>query len=322
MRAGAYALSVLSDPLDDHVLSTLAEGPRSLEELRRAVGSPPETTLRSHLRTLVRIGAITRNRQRDFPGSVDYELAAAGRELIAVRDVLGAWLMEAPGGPISLGSQPAKSAVKALLDGWSTGIVRVLAAKPLSLTELSGLITTIRYPSLERRVGAMRLAGLIERTSSCGRGTPYAVTQWLCTAVGPLVAAARWERGNLRDETEPIKQLDAQAAFLLAVPLLWLDPELAGTCRLGVEMRDSGGELNVAGVTAHVDGGRIVACATRLHGPATAWASGSAAVWMRALIDGRAEELEIGGDAALAIAVIEGLHQTLYRPESATTQIP
>ena len=59
----------------------------------------------------------------------------------------------APEGPLALGSSTAKSAIKALVEGWGTNMIRALAARPLSLTELNGLISGLSYPSLERRLG-------------------------------------------------------------------------------------------------------------------------------------------------------------------------
>ena len=55
-RAGAVSLSLLSAPLNVHLLRALEEGPLALIDLRRAVGSPPQSTMRVYSRTLVEIG--------------------------------------------------------------------------------------------------------------------------------------------------------------------------------------------------------------------------------------------------------------------------
>ena len=73
----------------------------------------------------------------------------------------------------------------------------------------------------------MRLAGQVEPLPGNGRGTPYAVTDWLRRGVGPLAAAARWERRNRPTETAPIGALDVEAAFLLRPSLLSLAPEVS-----------------------------------------------------------------------------------------------
>jgi DNA-binding HxlR family transcriptional regulator len=310
-RAGTQVLKLLSTPLNAHVLQALAEGPRSLVDLRREAGSPPQTTMRGHLRKLTETDVLVRRRQNDFPGSLDFELTPKGLELWGVARVLGGWLRAAPEGPLPLGSAAAKSVINALVEGWGTSMVRALAARPLSLTELNGLINGVSYPSLERRLGAMCLAGQIERTSGQGRGTPYAVTDWLRHAIGPLGAAARWERAHATAETAPIRRLDVEAAFLLAIPLLNLPEEASGACRLAVEVGSTNGD-RLAGVLVEVEEGRIASCVANVQGHADAWASGSAPAWLRAVIEQNTERLEMGGDCQLARALLDGFHGTLF----------
>jgi DNA-binding HxlR family transcriptional regulator len=313
VRAGGYALSLLSVPLNVHVLQALAEESRSLTDLRRAVGSPPQTTMRGHLRTLTEIGVLKRRRQSEFPGALDFELGGPGRDLLRVADILQGWLAAAPDGPIPLGSVAAKSAIKALVEGWSSTVVRAVAARPLSLTDLNRLISEHNYPSLERRLGALRLAGLIEACPGKTRGTPYTVTDWLRRGVGPLAAAARWERAYVIEDTAAIGRIDIEASFLLAVPLLSLPPEVSGACRLAVEIRSNGGEPGLAGVFVEIEEGRVRSCVCRLQGEATAWASGTPKSWMRAVDEGGTDSLEIGGDWDLATAVLGGMKRALFR---------
>jgi DNA-binding HxlR family transcriptional regulator len=310
-------LSLLSVPLNVEVLTALDEEPRGLGDLRRAVGSPPPTTMRVHLRELTEIGLLERRRQADFPGAVDYELADPGRELMEVVDALQSWLARSPDGPLTLGTMAATSAVKALVGGWSSTIVRALAARPLSLTDLNRLITGINYPTLERRLSAMRLAGMIESCRGRNRSRPYSVSGWLRRASGPLAAAALWERRNLAAKTTPITPLDVEAAFLLTVPSLQLDAELSGACRLAASVRNSG-EERFAGVRTTVEEGQVTSCVSKLGGRADAWASGLALDWIRAVIDGDPAQLEIGGESDLALALVDGLHEALFRVKQMT----
>jgi DNA-binding HxlR family transcriptional regulator len=203
------------------------------------------------------------------------------------------------------------------VDGWSTAIVRALAARPLTLTELNKLITGTSYPSLERRLGAMRLAGQIEACSGPSRGTPYAATAWLRRAVAPLFAAARWEREFAAAESAPLSRIDFEAAFLLSAPLLALPDDSSGRCRLAVVSRNGDGEPSVAGAMLSVEEGRVVSCVSRLPGEASAWVAGSPAAWIPALIDHQAEQLELGGDCELARAVVDELHGSLFRVRQA-----
>lgn len=280
-------------------------------ELRREAGSPPQTTMRGHLRTLTKTGVLARQRQNEFPGSLDFELTPVGQDLWGVAQVLDSWLALNPDGPLALGSSSAKSAIKALVEGWGTNMIRALAARPLSLTELNGLISSLSYPSLERRLGAMRLAGQIERMPGPGRGTPYAVTEWLRRAIAPLSAAARWERLYAPEQTSPIKRLDAEAAFLLAIPLLSLRSGLSGTCRLAVEVGGSNGD-SMAGVLVNLREGGVNSCIATIRGHADAWVSGAPSTWLEVLMERGDDRLEIGGDRELAQAAVAGLHAALF----------
>lgn len=312
-RAGATALSLLAAPLNVHLLQALEDGPLPLIDLRRAVGSPPQSTMRVYSRTLVEIGTLERQRQAAFPGTVEYASTESGRALLGIGAILERWLQEAPAGPISLGTTASKSATKALVEGWSTNIIRALSAKPLSLTDLNRLIPRISYPSLERRLGALRLADLVEPYPGEGRGTPYRATPWLRRAIVPLAAGAWWERRYLADPPQ-IGRLDVEAAFLLAIPLIELPAELNGKCRLAVEIQ--GGSSPVfAGVLICVEEGKVISCSSRLEGEAEGWASGSAGSWMRRM-NGQDADLEIGGDADLVREIVEAIRKSALAVKS------
>lgn len=310
-RSGAQALALLADPLNVAVLRALSAGPKRQVELRREAGSPAQSTLRTHLKSLEGVGAIARQRRNAFPGTVEYELDRPGEELLLVIATLERWLETAPHGPLALGGTAAKAAIRALADGWSSTMLRALAAGPLSLTELDRLIGALSYPSLERRLAALRLAGLVEPAPGDAKGTPYAVTFWLRLGVAPLVASIHWERRNAPARTAPPGRIDVEAAFLLALPLLRLADELSGVCRIAVEIA-KGGKLRLAGVLAEVEDGRVVSCAAHPGGDPTAWASGSLTAWLAALTEADLDGLELGGDCPLARASLEALSGALF----------
>jgi DNA-binding HxlR family transcriptional regulator len=311
LRAGTQALSLLAAPINVAVLEALVEGPKALIDLRHAAGGPSQSTLRLRLRELTELGVLHRGRNEGGPRAVDYELADAGRDLLVVMHFLRTWLRQRPSQPIELGTPVAKGMIKSLIEGWTSTVLRALAAKPLTLTELDRLISSLNYPSLERRLGTMHHCGQVEPLPSRGRGTPYTVTRWLRQGIAPLAAAARWERLRIAEITAPIARLDIEAAFLLVVPLVALGPELSGDCRLAVETR-GGGERRMAGVKVRLEEGRVVSHVTDLEGRADAWASGSTADWLRAVIERDRAGLEIGGDTQLAGDLVDGLHGRLF----------
>ncbi|HEU5141559.1 MAG TPA: winged helix-turn-helix transcriptional regulator [Solirubrobacterales bacterium] len=312
-RSGSRALSVLATPINGTILRCLEGGPRPLTDLRRECGSPAQTTLRAHLEELSELQAVLRHRRNRFPGVVECELTVAGRELVFVLNVVERWLQMAPDGPLAFGSDAAKAAIKALVDGWSSMMLRLLAARPLSLTELDGIIESLSYPSLQRRLTAMRIAGQLKPCPGEGKGTsPYGVTRWLRLGVGPLAAASRWERRHLPEETPPITPIDTEAGFLLTLPLLRLPEDMSGSCRLGVEMT-RGEERRLAGALAQVEGGQVKTMTVRLNQTADAWAIGSAADWLHALIDADPAGLEVGGRGELGRALVSALHGALFK---------
>lgn len=319
MRSGAQTLTLLNAHRNVLVLRALADGPKRQSELRRAAGLPAQTTLRAHLKGLEQSGAIAKRRRDVFPGTLDYELGKSGEDLLFVAAALGEWLERGAEGPLTLGSDTARAAIRALVEAWSASILRALAAKPLSLTELDRLIDGLNYPSLERRLGAMRLAGLVRAQPANGRaGTPYGVTEWLRRGITPLAAAIRWERRHIPDRTTPLGRTDVETGFLLALPLLRLPVDVSGRCRLAVEL-PNGGNPRFAGVVVELEAGAIASCSSRLEGNSAAWASGPPGAWLEAIIDADVDRLELGGDCALARALLDALHTTLFSGPALTT---
>lgn len=305
-RTGAEALSLLAASLNVHTLKALDEGPMGLLDLHRAVGFPPHSTMRVYTRKLEGLGILERQRQNEFPATAEYSITPAGEGLLKVADLLQEWLMAAPDGPILLGSMAAKSATKALIGGWSSNIVRAVAARPLSLTELNVLIPKVSYPTLERKLSTLRSARLVEPQPGAGRGTPYGPTEWLRKAMIPLAAAAAWERKFAPDSTPQIGRLDIEAAFLLSLPLIELDAAHSGRCRLAAEVR-GGSSPVLAGVIVGVEEGKVVSCSSRLEGDIQASATGTTLAWMRQMNGGPPGELEMAGDLSLPMAVVDAL---------------
>jgi DNA-binding HxlR family transcriptional regulator len=262
--------------------------------------------MRVYTRTLEELGVLERRRQNEFPATAEYSLTPAGESLLKLASLLQEWLLAAPDGPILLGSTAAKSGIKALVGGWSSHIVRALAARPLSLTELNVLIPRISYPTLERKLSTMRSARLVEPQPGEGRGTPCGPTTWLRQAVIPLISAVAWERKFAPETTAPIGRLDVEAAFLLCAPLVNLEPGHSGRCRLLVEVR-GGSSPAMAGAVVGVEEGKVATCTSRLDGDAQATASGSAWAWMRQMNGGPSGQLEMTGDLSLSMAVTNAL---------------
>lgn len=317
VRAGGTVLSLIAAPLSVPILRAHLEGPLRLPDLRERIGGAAQTTLRGQVGNLRGIGALERQVREGMPYTVENELTALGREVLSVAEVVEAWLARAPQGSIPLGSESAKGAIRALVGGWGSTMLRALAARPLSLTELSSVINDHSYPALERRLSAMRAARQLEPRPNGDRGAkPYGVTEWTRQAVAPIAAAGRCECRYLAQATDPLARIDIEAAFLLSVPLVDLDVTRSGTCLLAVDTGAGGsGQAadRLAGVHVEVEGGRIAACSSRLEYDPKTWALGSTCAWVDAILEGRTERLRIGGDhVKLAEKLIQRLHASLF----------
>ncbi len=312
MRAGTQALSLLGSPRNCLILRSLAERPKRQVELRRETGFPAQSTLRGQLNSLDEAGMISKRLGDPFPTVYEYSLEQPGRELLFVIDTLERWLGACPEESFELGSEASKLAIKGLVDGWSSTVLHVLATAPHSLTELDNAIGALNYPSIERRMGAMRLAWQVEPCPNPGKVTPYDLTEWTRRAVAPLVASARWERRNLPAENAPVTALDVEAAFLLTLPLVQLPDSLSGSCRLEVRLPKTRGRA--AGVLIAIEEGRMEARATAASATADcdAWAVGPPATWFDAVIEGEPDGIDTGGDESLSSALLKGLHLALF----------
>jgi DNA-binding HxlR family transcriptional regulator len=316
VRAGGTVLSLIAGPLSVPILRAHLDGPLRLPDLRERIGGAAQTTLRGQVGNLRAIGALERHVRSGMPYTVENELSEIGKGVLTVAATVEAWLAQAPQGPLALGSEPAKGAIRSLVGAWGSTMLRALAAQPLALTELSSVISDLSYPALERRLSAMRAARQVELRPEEGRGAkPYAVSEWTRQAVGPLVAAGRCECQHLAGATEPPTRIDIEAAFLLAIPLVDLTVNYSGSCLLAVDTGsgDDGESMDrLAGVYVEIEGGAVASCVSRLEQEPRTWALGTVGSWMDAILEGRLERLRMGGnDPKLATAVIERLHASL-----------
>ncbi|MFY9825769.1 MAG: winged helix-turn-helix transcriptional regulator, partial [Thermoanaerobaculia bacterium] len=317
-RAGGTVLSLIAAPLSVPVLRAHLDGSLRLPDLDERISGAGLTTLRGQVVNLRRISALERHVRSGMPYTVENELTDRGRGILAVAGLVEAWLARAPQGPIALGSEPAKRAIRALVGGWSSTMLHALAARPLSLTELSSLIGDFSYPSLERRLSAMRAARQVEARSTDGTGAkPFDVSQWTRWAVAPLLAAGRCEREHLSGMTKPLTRIDIEAAFRLAVPLVDLQVAHRGAYLLAIGTDAAGADQEdaerVSGVGVEVEDGVITACVSPLESGPPAWAIGTVDSWVDAILEGKLERLRLGGEQpALAKVVIESLHAALF----------
>lgn len=306
-------LALLGAPLNGLVVQALAEGPKRLSDLRQELGGPAQSTLRGNLTRLLELGVLERGAGAR-PSILAYELTEFGRDLLLAVGAIEAWLSIAPQGPVELESSAGKIAIKALIGGWSSTIIRALAARPLTLTELDKLIDGYTYPALERRLSAMRMAGMIDAGSeeNGSNGHRYTVEPWLRKAIGPLSVAARCERRHMPSTTAPIGRLDIESAFLLVAPLVSVNRGVDGTFQLAVEDGRSNTGRPWAGAQITLEKGSVAACVARLEAQPENWALGPASAWLEAVIGRDPDVLHFGGDVETGRQIVQSIHDALF----------
>src|SRR5450830_1369454 len=90
-RAVSEVLARVGDKWTVLVVSTLGDGPKRFNELRKALGSISQRMLTLTLRALERDGLVTRTVLPTNPPRVDYELTRLGRSLLEPVSELGLW---------------------------------------------------------------------------------------------------------------------------------------------------------------------------------------------------------------------------------------
>jgi DNA-binding HxlR family transcriptional regulator len=90
-RAVSEVLARVGDKWTVLVVSTLGDGPKRFNELRRALGSISQRMLTLTLRSLERDGLVTRTVFPTIPPRVDYALTKLGHSLLEPVSSLGLW---------------------------------------------------------------------------------------------------------------------------------------------------------------------------------------------------------------------------------------
>ena len=315
LRAGGRALLLLADPASILILRQLASGPLENSELFDRVEHVSRSTYFDRMRDLEALSLITRKRQADVPPIAECRLTDAGVRLLPVADLLEAWLAGSPQGPLQLEDAYATAVIKVLAVAGGSALLRSLAERPRSLPELAELVHGLGYRKLERIARDLVKAGLAERVAVGGRLSHYGVTPWARQAAGPLAAAIRWERYEIPTRSASVSSIEAEGGLLLALPLIELSVDSAGTCALLVDAdAPSAGSLGGA-VVQLVDGRPISwAPATAPGFKVDAWARGAALAWLDAVSDACSPDLQLGGNNTLAEKVVSGLREVGSTP--------
>jgi len=313
VAAGSRVLRLLAADPSAAIVSAVAEGPLRSGRLKEALPTHSPRTLYRRLEELERLGALERQRLNVSPPAIAYELTApAGRDLLdIVEGPVAGWLrLHARE---RLGERTSAS-LSLLAEAWETQIFHGLSCDERSLTEI-GEETELTHHQAGRRAKRLAAAGILDRETGKDRITRYLLSDLGRLGAGVIGAAARWEETYLAGSMgDPLELDDCTALLAGALALPRLQPYSGSVLGVTVEAEPNGnGSSRVASLWAEVGEAGAVACG---FGPApnpNAWAHGSVAAWLAALIDGKRGTLRVGGDHALIDTHLTRLHARLRR---------
>ena len=152
----ARALDLVGDKWTLLIIRDLAAGPRRFVELQRVLPGISTEQLRSRLNRMVADGLLTRQRYREVPPRVDYELTERSRELMPVLGALARWGYDWTWGAPRPGEDVNVGAIFRLAPG--------LLAPPENLDGTVELVVDARGDIPERHFQLMLSRGAVEIT--------------------------------------------------------------------------------------------------------------------------------------------------------------
>src|ERR671916_612390 len=178
----ARALDLVGDKWTLLIIRDLAAGPRRFVELQRVLPGISTEQLRSRLNRMVADGLLTRQRYREVPPRVDYELTERSRELMPVLGALARWGYDWTWGAPRPGEDVNIGAIFRLAPGMLT--------PPEHVRGTAELVVEARGELPERRFQLALAGGQVQMTEQdeAGEGPdariPGPVSAWV-HALGP-----------------------------------------------------------------------------------------------------------------------------------------
>src|SRR6478752_747477 len=131
----ARALDLVGDKWTLLIVRDLAGGPRRFVELQRVLPGISTEQLRSRLNRMVADGLLTRQRYREVPPRVDYELTERAKQLMPILGELAAWGYEWAWGRPREGEAVDIGAILRLAPGLSARAGDAAGAVALTVTD-------------------------------------------------------------------------------------------------------------------------------------------------------------------------------------------
>jgi len=135
----ARALDLVGDKWTLLIVRDLAAGPRRFVELQRVLPGISTEQLRSRLNRMVADGLLTRQRYREVPPRVDYELTTRSKELLPVLGALARWGYDWVWTPPREGEAIDIGAILRIVPGLATPPTNLAGTAELAVTRGDGV---------------------------------------------------------------------------------------------------------------------------------------------------------------------------------------
>ena len=178
----ARALDLVGDKWTLLIIRDLAAGPRRFVELQRVLPGISTEQLRSRLNRMVADGLLTRQRYREVPPRVDYELTERSRELMPVLGALARWGYDWTWGSPRPGEDVNVGAIFRLAPGMLTAPDGIEGTVEL-VVDARGELPERRY-QLTLAAGRTEITELAEPESEPDARVSGPVSAWV-SALGP-----------------------------------------------------------------------------------------------------------------------------------------
>lgn len=310
----ADVLRLLSAGATGAILMALGEGPLRTKNLTERVPGYAPRTIYRYAGKLAELEVVEREEEPGVPSKVVHTLTdPCGTELYTlINRFADASLTRLPDGRIDA---HAWASLGLLADLWEAGMVEELSCEPRSPTELARGPHQLSYHQVNRRAGLFKTAGLLSELEGPGRRRNYELTGKTRRTMGLIAGIGRWRHHHVvADDDEGMTAEEMATVLRVALPLVRV-PEHAGKhlklCVIGEE-DDPGAEGEAVWLEVGA-GGVVHTCAD--PSPSTeGWGRGKVEAWIPVILDGKADNVLIGGDEKLLADFLKDFYNVLWQP--------